>query len=42
MYKDGGGGHRMVGTCQINYDDADDVVEEIIEKLIEDNKNPPG
>jgi nanoRNase/pAp phosphatase (c-di-AMP/oligoRNAs hydrolase) len=41
MYKYGGGGHRMVGPCQVDYDDADDVVEEIIGKLIEDNKNPP-
>jgi hypothetical protein len=32
----------MVGTCQIDYDDADEIVEEIIEALIQDNKNPPG
>jgi nanoRNase/pAp phosphatase (c-di-AMP/oligoRNAs hydrolase) len=42
MYKYGGGGHKMVGTCQIDYDDADEVVEEIIEKLIEVNKKPPA
>ena len=41
LYKYGGGGHKMVGTCQIDYDDADDVVEEIIETLISDNNTNP-
>ena len=29
----GGGGHKQVGTCQVDYDDADRVIEELIEKL---------
>jgi nanoRNase/pAp phosphatase (c-di-AMP/oligoRNAs hydrolase) len=29
----GGGGHTQVGTCQVDYDDCDRVVEEIVEKL---------
>jgi nanoRNase/pAp phosphatase (c-di-AMP/oligoRNAs hydrolase) len=29
----GGGGHRQVGTCQVNYDEADKIIAEIIEKI---------
>jgi len=29
----GGGGHKQVGTCQIAYNEADKVVDEIIEKI---------
>ena len=30
MLKYGGGGHHQVGTCQVDYDDADRVLEELI------------
>jgi len=30
MLKHGGGGHRMVGTCQVPYDSADAVMQELI------------
>lgn len=33
MLKHGGGGHRMVGTCQVPYADADRVLRDIIEAL---------
>ncbi len=33
MLKHGGGGHRRVGTCQIPVDDADRILEEIIDEL---------
>lgn len=33
MYKFGGGGHKMVGTCQVPYDDADKAIVEIVEAL---------
>ncbi len=33
MLKNGGGGHRMVGTCQVPYDDADTAIAEIIKEL---------
>lgn len=33
MLKYGGGGHAMVGTCQVPYADADKVLQEIIVKL---------
>ncbi len=33
MLKHGGGGHKMVGTCQIPYADANPVLREIIEAL---------
>ena len=29
----GGGGHKQVGTCQVDYDDCDRVVGELIDKL---------
>ncbi|MCL2616025.1 MAG: exopolyphosphatase [Defluviitaleaceae bacterium] len=30
MLKNGGGGHKQVGTCQVPYDDADKVINELI------------
>jgi len=33
MLKHGGGGHMMVGTCQVDIDKADEVIEDIIENL---------
>lgn len=33
MLKYGGGGHSQVGTCQVDYDDADRVIEELITKI---------
>lgn len=33
MLKYNGGGHKMVGTCQVPYDDADKSIEEIVEFL---------
>jgi nanoRNase/pAp phosphatase (c-di-AMP/oligoRNAs hydrolase) len=33
MLRHGGGGHRMVGTCQIPYDEADSHIREIVETL---------
>lgn len=33
MLKNGGGGHPMVGTCQVPYNDADSIIEEIIKEL---------
>ena len=38
MLKYGGGGHRRVGTCQLSVDGADKAIEEIIFKLIADDK----
>jgi nanoRNase/pAp phosphatase (c-di-AMP/oligoRNAs hydrolase) len=29
----GGGGHKQVGTCQVNYDQADTIITEILEKI---------
>ncbi len=29
----GGGGHKQVGTCQVDYDDADRVIEELLNKI---------
>ena len=29
----GGGGHKQVGTCQVPYDDADRIIEEVREKI---------
>ncbi|MDR2589707.1 MAG: exopolyphosphatase [Oscillospiraceae bacterium] len=34
--KYGGGGHKMVGTCQVPYGDADKVIKEIVEKMKSD------
>ena len=33
MLKHGGGGHPMVGTCQVPYDDADKEIAEIVEAI---------
>lgn len=33
MLKNGGGGHKMVGTCQVAYDQADAAITEITEAL---------
>ncbi len=33
MLKHGGGGHKMVGTCQVPYADADNVIREIVATL---------
>lgn len=33
MLKHGGGGHPQVGTCQIDYDDVDRVIEELITQI---------
>jgi nanoRNase/pAp phosphatase (c-di-AMP/oligoRNAs hydrolase) len=33
LLKYGGGGHHQVGTCQVDYQDADRVLKEIVEKL---------
>ncbi|MDR3167674.1 MAG: exopolyphosphatase [Treponema sp.] len=35
LLKYGGGGHRQVGTCQVDYQDADRIIKEIVEKLKE-------
>ncbi len=36
MLKYGGGGHPQVGTCQVPYDDADRVLEELLAKINSD------
>lgn len=36
MLKYGGGGHERVGTCQVDYDDANRILGEIIEKMKSD------
>ena len=33
MFKYGGGGHPQVGTCQVPYEDADHVIEELLAKI---------
>ncbi|MDR3138568.1 MAG: exopolyphosphatase [Treponema sp.] len=33
LLKYGGGGHRQVGTCQVDYQDAGRIIKEIVEKL---------
>ncbi|MDR2661536.1 MAG: exopolyphosphatase [Treponema sp.] len=33
LLKYGGGGHHQVGTCQVDYQDADRAINEIVEKL---------
>ena len=33
MLKNGGGGHHQVGTCQVPYDEADQVLKEMLEKI---------
>lgn len=36
MLKYGGGGHQAAGTCQVDTDDADRVLDELIKKITED------
>lgn len=36
MLENGGGGHRMVGTCQVPYGEADEAIARIVKKLRED------
>jgi len=36
MLRYGGGGHNQVGTCQVNYADADKVIEELISAINQD------
>lgn len=33
MLQYGGGGHRQVGTCQVSYEDADRVLQELVEQM---------
>lgn len=33
MLKNGGGGHKMVGTCQVPYDDANKIIVELLNTL---------
>jgi nanoRNase/pAp phosphatase (c-di-AMP/oligoRNAs hydrolase) len=33
MLKYGGGGHKVVGTCQVAWDDTDRIAQEIINKV---------
>ena len=33
MLKHGGGGHKMVGTCQVPYDEADEAIKDIVSNL---------
>ena len=35
MLKHGGGGHKMVGTCQVPYEKADETIADIVENLVE-------
>ncbi|MBR1673197.1 MAG: exopolyphosphatase [Fretibacterium sp.] len=37
MLKYGGGGHRRVGTCQVPYDEADQILEEMLIELNQEN-----
>lgn len=34
MLKNGGGGHKMVGTCQVPYEEADQAISSIVEALM--------
>jgi nanoRNase/pAp phosphatase (c-di-AMP/oligoRNAs hydrolase) len=36
MLKNGGGGHRVAGTCQVPYEDADRVLQELIDTMKHD------
>jgi nanoRNase/pAp phosphatase (c-di-AMP/oligoRNAs hydrolase) len=38
MLKYGGGGHKQVGTCQVPYEDADRVIDEIVAAMKQDDK----
>jgi len=33
MLSHGGGGHKQVGTCQVDYDDAEKIINEVIEQI---------
>lgn len=37
MLKYGGGGHHMVGTCQVDYDKATEAIDQIVEQLNRDD-----
>ena len=37
MLKYGGGGHFQVGTCQVPYEDADRIIEELVAEMIADD-----
>ena len=37
MLKYGGGGHFQVGTCQVPYDDSDQIIREIVDSMKSDN-----
>jgi nanoRNase/pAp phosphatase (c-di-AMP/oligoRNAs hydrolase) len=36
MLKYGGGGHRQVGTCQVDYDEANRIINELVERMKKD------
>ena len=36
MLEYGGGGHEKVGTCQVAIDEWEDVLQEIIERMMKD------
>jgi len=36
MLKNGGGGHRQVGTCQVPHGEADRVLAELVKQMRED------
>lgn len=36
MLKYGGGGHQKVGTCQVAYEEADHIIEELIAAMVKD------
>ncbi|MDL2237503.1 exopolyphosphatase [Christensenellaceae bacterium OttesenSCG-928-K19] len=40
LLKYGGGGHKQVGTCQVPYEDADRVIEELAEQMKKDGQAP--
>lgn len=40
MLKYGGGGHHMVGTCQVPYDDADQVLRELVDTVHASSETP--
>jgi nanoRNase/pAp phosphatase (c-di-AMP/oligoRNAs hydrolase) len=33
MLKYGGGGHQTVGTCQVPYEEADDILNDMVEAI---------
>ena len=40
MLKYGGGGHHMVGTCQVPYEEADQVLNELVESIHTESRIP--